>query len=256
VGSTNLASQLDAEDWRNIVNAYLDESSKAVTALGGHVPRTVSSLGAGLFSVALSVAAVAFFVLPPTFSFYVEKPGDVLALLLYTVVMLFTVAVGAGMRFAVERRRDQQTLQASKDLLQFALEAARLGWWQYDPIHDIVLWDTRLKEMFDVAEDETDIEEFTRRVHPDDLERVWAAVEAALTPPIRSLTPPNFGTGGRTARSAGWMLTGLFISRAPGATNALSGWLAQLRTSQSVSCARNERAPAYARGQSSRQEHA
>src|SRR5262249_29063666 len=40
--------QLDAEDWRNIVNAYLDEASKAVTALGGHVPRTV---GDGLMAL-------------------------------------------------------------------------------------------------------------------------------------------------------------------------------------------------------------
>ena len=48
VGSTNLASQLDAEDWRNIVNAYLDEASKAVTALGGHVPRTI---GDGLMAL-------------------------------------------------------------------------------------------------------------------------------------------------------------------------------------------------------------
>ena len=37
VGSTGLASRLDAEDWCNLVNAYLDEASKAVTALGGHV---------------------------------------------------------------------------------------------------------------------------------------------------------------------------------------------------------------------------
>jgi hypothetical protein len=36
--------------------------------------------------------------------------------------------------------------------------------------------------MFDVAEDRTDIEEFNRRVHPDDIERVWAAVEATLDP--------------------------------------------------------------------------
>jgi PAS domain S-box-containing protein len=142
----------------------------------------ISGLGAGLFSVVLSVAAVAFFVLPPTFSFYLEKPGDVLSLLLYTVVMLFTVAVVVGMRFAVERGRDQQAVQASKDRLQFALDAARLAWWQYDPVHHVVLWDTRSKEMFDVAEDQTDIEEFTRRVLPDDLEWVWAAVEGALDP--------------------------------------------------------------------------
>src|SRR5208282_302491 len=37
VGSTALASRLDAEDWRSLVNAYLDEASGAVNRLGGHV---------------------------------------------------------------------------------------------------------------------------------------------------------------------------------------------------------------------------
>jgi PAS domain S-box-containing protein len=137
----------------------------------------ISGLGAGLVCVMLSVAAVALFVLPPRLSFYVDEPGDVLALLLYVVLMPFNVALIAGMRRAVE-----QALQASKDRLQLALDAALLGWWQYDPIHGLVWWDTRMKEMFDVAEDRTDIEEFKRRVHPDDIERVWAAVEAALDP--------------------------------------------------------------------------
>jgi len=137
----------------------------------------ISGLGAGLFSVVLGVAAVAFFVLPPRLSFYVDKPGDVLALLLYTVVMVFNVALIAGVRRAVA-----QAFQASKDRLQLALDAALLGWWQYDPIRGLVWWDTRLKEMFDVADDRTDIEEFKRRVHPDDRERVWAAVEVALDP--------------------------------------------------------------------------
>ena len=35
VGSTGLAAKLDPEDWRNLVNAYLDEASRAVIALGG-----------------------------------------------------------------------------------------------------------------------------------------------------------------------------------------------------------------------------
>jgi PAS domain S-box-containing protein len=150
----------------------------------------VSGLGAGLFSVVLSVAAVAFFVLPPRLSLYVEKPGDVLSLLLYTVVMLANVALVTGMRLALERRRDQQVLQASKDRLQLALDAALLGWWQYDPIHRVVSGDTRFKEIFDVTADETPIEEIMKRVHPDHVEMGWAALEAALDPidPKRSAT--------------------------------------------------------------------
>jgi class 3 adenylate cyclase len=48
VGSTALASRLDAEDWRSLVNAYLDEASAAVTGLGGHV---LKKLGDGLMAL-------------------------------------------------------------------------------------------------------------------------------------------------------------------------------------------------------------
>ena len=48
VGSTSLASRLDAEDWRNMVNAYLDAASNAVTGLGGHV---LKKLGDGLMAL-------------------------------------------------------------------------------------------------------------------------------------------------------------------------------------------------------------
>ena len=48
VGSTSLASKLDAEDWRNLVGSYLDEASGAVTGLGGHV---LKKLGDGLMAL-------------------------------------------------------------------------------------------------------------------------------------------------------------------------------------------------------------
>jgi class 3 adenylate cyclase len=48
VGSTGLASKLDAEDWRNLVGAYLDEASTAVIGLGGHV---LKKLGDGLMAL-------------------------------------------------------------------------------------------------------------------------------------------------------------------------------------------------------------
>ena len=48
VGSTGLAARLDAEDWRNLVGAYLDEASQAVTGFGGHV---LKRLGDGLMAL-------------------------------------------------------------------------------------------------------------------------------------------------------------------------------------------------------------
>ena len=48
VGSTELAAALDVEDWRNLVNTYLEEASRAVTALGGQV---LKMFGDGLMAV-------------------------------------------------------------------------------------------------------------------------------------------------------------------------------------------------------------
>ena len=48
VDSTSLVAKLDAEDWRNLVNDYLDEASAAVTGLGGHV---LKKLGDGLMAL-------------------------------------------------------------------------------------------------------------------------------------------------------------------------------------------------------------
>jgi class 3 adenylate cyclase/predicted ATPase len=48
VGSTELAAVLDVEDWRNLLNSYLNEASKAVTGLGGHV---LKMLGDGMMAV-------------------------------------------------------------------------------------------------------------------------------------------------------------------------------------------------------------
>jgi class 3 adenylate cyclase/tetratricopeptide (TPR) repeat protein len=48
VGSTSLAAALDAEDWRDLVQAYLDDAARAVTQYGGHVAKR---LGDGLMAL-------------------------------------------------------------------------------------------------------------------------------------------------------------------------------------------------------------
>ena len=48
VDSTGIAARLDAEEWRDLVNAYLDDASAAVTETGGHVAKR---LGDGLMSL-------------------------------------------------------------------------------------------------------------------------------------------------------------------------------------------------------------
>src|SRR6516165_4194858 len=48
VGSTSISAALDAEDWRDLVGAYLDAASAAVKEMGGHVAK---KLGDGLMAL-------------------------------------------------------------------------------------------------------------------------------------------------------------------------------------------------------------
>jgi class 3 adenylate cyclase/predicted ATPase len=48
VGSTGIAAKLDAEEWRDLVGAYLDVASAAVVEMGGHVAK---KLGDGILAV-------------------------------------------------------------------------------------------------------------------------------------------------------------------------------------------------------------
>jgi class 3 adenylate cyclase/tetratricopeptide (TPR) repeat protein len=48
VGSTKIAARLDAEDWRDLLGAYIDEAAEAVTRFGGHVLKV---LGDGIMAL-------------------------------------------------------------------------------------------------------------------------------------------------------------------------------------------------------------
>jgi PAS domain-containing protein len=50
------------------------------------------------------------------------------------------------MRMAIEHDQAERALRVSKDRLQLALDAALLGWWQYEPRHGLVSGDRRFRE--------------------------------------------------------------------------------------------------------------
>src|SRR5262245_5021110 len=85
---------------------------------------------------------------------------------------------GAGAR----RQAAEDLLRQSKDRLQLALNAAQLGWWQYDPFTRVVSGDARCQEIFNFAKNKGLLEEILKLVHPDDTKRLWAAIEGALDP--------------------------------------------------------------------------
>ena len=98
-----------------------------------------------------------------------DASGSVAGLWITSVDLTAQMQAGASTRELAEQR-------------QLALDGAKLGWWRYDPVSGISTWDKRYKEIFGVTEDARPNDEILTRLHPDDLTRVWASVEAALDP--------------------------------------------------------------------------
>jgi two-component sensor histidine kinase len=73
----------------------------------------ISGFGAGLLCVALSTAAASFLVLEPRGSFYIERPADIVDLLLFILEALSYVILIAGLRTSLGRYRE-----LSRDLEQ------------------------------------------------------------------------------------------------------------------------------------------
>ena len=81
-----------------------------------------------------------------------------------------------------ERKRVEAEMQKLAEQHQLALDAARMGWWHYDPITRIASWDGRFIEIFGVTGYSRPEDEILARLHPEDLPGVWAKAEAALGP--------------------------------------------------------------------------
>jgi PAS domain S-box-containing protein len=145
----------------------------------------IGGRGAGLFCVVLSTAAVVFLQMPP------------LTLVLFVLLAVFIVILITRMRLAIQREQAAQAIQASKDRLQFTLDMAKLGSWQYNPRRQVLTGDTRFKEIFGVTADEMPIEDLKKLVHPDDAERFWADREASIDPADPKRSPHEYRVQGR-----------------------------------------------------------
>ena len=100
----------------------------------------------------------------------------------YLQEMTFREFARCRQRGNTERRQAEEELSRLSAQRQLALDAARLGWWHYDPVTQIAKYDQRYREIFEVTGSERPNEEILTRLHPNDLPGVWAKVEAALNP--------------------------------------------------------------------------
>ncbi|WP_256403699.1 PAS domain S-box protein [Halorubrum salinum] len=90
--------------------------------------------------------------------------------------------LSAYFRDVTERKERERELEELSERFQLALEGADVGVWDWNVRTDEVQFDDRWAAMlgYDPSEIAFDLSEWEDRVHPDDIGRVWEALEAHL----------------------------------------------------------------------------
>ncbi|BAY63853.1 multi-sensor hybrid histidine kinase [Calothrix brevissima NIES-22] len=81
-----------------------------------------------------------------------------------------------------ERKRTERILQENEERLRLALEAAGMGTWDWNITTGEIQWSSNLEALFGLKPGEFDgsYTMFVSRLHPDDRDRVEAAINAAI----------------------------------------------------------------------------
>ena len=100
------------------------------------------------------------------------------------------------------RERSESALREADFRWRFAIEGAGDGLWDWDVTKSTVFFSARWKEMFGFAQDEigSGLDEWSKRVHPDDLMRVMADVQAHLD----GTTPAYAGEHRVSCKDGSW----------------------------------------------------
>ena len=91
--------------------------------------------------------------------------------------------IAAQVAFAVERTRAEEKARRSEERLRFALDAARMGTWDWDLTSNTVRWSESLERVHGRAPGTFDgtLSAYEREIHPEDRARVWASAERAVS---------------------------------------------------------------------------
>ena len=84
---------------------------------------------------------------------------------------------GASFELTEQRKKEADLAKFARDR-QVALDAAKMGWWQYDFAEQRGKWDDTFKSIFGIKENSLPVAEILKYIHPDDRERMSSGFNA------------------------------------------------------------------------------
>ncbi|MFC3714060.1 PAS domain-containing protein [Sphingoaurantiacus capsulatus] len=105
-----------------------------------------------------------------------------------------------------ERQRTRAELAINEERLRLATEAAEVGFWDVDIIHDILIWPPIVKQMFGISADAPiSMTDFYNGLHPEDRGHTGEAFDAACDPARRALYDVEYRTVGKEDGLIRWV---------------------------------------------------
>ena len=105
-----------------------------------------------------------------------------------------------------ERQESRAALAISEERLRLATEAAEVGLWDVDVVHDVLIWPPIVKRMFGISADvPVAMRDYYDGLHPDDREVTSAAFAAACDPDNRALYDVEYRTVGKEDGLIRWV---------------------------------------------------
>ncbi len=102
--------------------------------------------------------------------------------------------------------QEEQKRQDTEDRLQFILQSAGIGTWDFYPKENEVYWDDICKKLYGFStSDVVSYTQLLKKVHPDDVQRVDKAIKAAIDPQQRSPYDIVFRTIGAKGKQLRWL---------------------------------------------------
>lgn len=104
-----------------------------------------------------------------------------------------------------ERKLAEDALKESEDNLRQAIDATKLGTWNYYPETGKMIWSDRCKELFGIPTDQdVDYELFLQGLHPEDRKSVVSAIKKSLHPKHREPYEVEYRVIGFQDRKIRW----------------------------------------------------
>lgn len=138
----------------------------------------------GIVATILSVLAINYVFIPPTYHFSIANSGDIARLGIFLLVAFVINLLSSDLRYQRHKvaQLSQQLLQESSDRLKMALTAAQMGMWDWNIVTGEIVWSPEHEQLFGLAPGRFDgrYETFTACLHPDDRDGLTQAIQFAL----------------------------------------------------------------------------